>query len=67
MVWLRRVLATWPRTVWLNPTERDYWHYTPTIEHIRGLFGERMFPLTLGGIGEAIEALKKPQLVVEPA
>lgn len=66
-VWLQRVLATWPRCVWLNPCEREHWHYTPTIEHIRGLFGERMYPLTLGGIGEAIEGLKKAQPSSLPA
>jgi uncharacterized protein len=60
MVWLQRVIATWPRSVWLNPTEREYWHYTPTITHISRAFGERMFALTLGGISEAINALKKP-------
>ena len=67
MVWLQRVLATWPRTVWLNPTEREYWNYTPTIQHIKRAFAERMFPLTLGGIIEAIEALKKPQPAPMPA
>ncbi len=59
VVWLQRVLSTWPRAVWLNPTEREYWNYTPTIQHIRKLMSERMFPLTLGGIFDATNALKR--------
>jgi hypothetical protein len=58
-VWLQRVLQTWPRCVWLNPTERDYWNYTPTIGHIRQTFSDRMYPLTLGGISEAIDGLRR--------
>ena len=50
-----------------HSTEREYWNYTPTITHIARLFGERMFPLTLGGISEAINALKKPQHAPMPA
>mgnify|MGYP007013255656 CR=1 FL=1 len=57
MVWLQRVLATWPRTVWLNPAEREYWNYTPTIQHIQRAFGERMFPLTLDGLDGAMREL----------
>ena len=59
LVWLQRVLRTWPRCVWLNPAEREYWQYTPTIHHIRKAFGERMYPLTLAGITEAIDGLKR--------
>ena len=59
VVWLQRVLRTWPRAVWLNPTEREYWNYTPTIQHVRKLMNERMFPLTLGGIFDATNALKR--------
>jgi len=67
VVWLGRVLATWPRTVWLNPTEREHWHYTPTIQHIQKILSERMFPLTLGGISEAINALKRREMAPLPA
>ena len=59
VVWLNRVLTTWPRAVWLNPTEREHWHYTPTIRHIQQILTDRMFALTLGGISEAINALKR--------
>ncbi len=62
VVWLGRVLTTWPRAVWLNPTEREHWHYTPTIRHIQQILSDRMFPLTLGGISEAINALKRREM-----
>ena len=57
--WLRRLLATWPKAVWLNPAEESYWHYTPSIGMIRELFGERMFPLTLDGLERAMRALSR--------
>jgi hypothetical protein len=56
--WLRRVLGVYPRAVWLNPIPEAQWHYTPSINIVRELFGERMFPLTLDGLGRAIERLK---------
>ncbi len=58
--WLMRLVRTWPRLAWLNPAERQHWGYTPTITHIRRIVGDRMFPLTVSGIGEAIDALKRP-------
>jgi uncharacterized protein len=57
--WLRRLLETWPKAVWLNPAEEGYWHYTPSIGMVRELFGERMFPLTLDGLERAMRALSR--------
>ncbi len=56
-VWLDRARAQWPSHVWLNPTPERNWGYTQSIGIIREIFENRMFPLTLDGIGRAIKAL----------
>jgi uncharacterized protein with von Willebrand factor type A (vWA) domain len=49
-VWLNRVRAQWPNSAWLNPIQQKHWGYTHSIQMIRDLFGERMYPLTLAGL-----------------
>ncbi|HYC02436.1 MAG TPA: VWA domain-containing protein [Azospirillaceae bacterium] len=56
-VWMQRLLAQWPRAVWLNPTPERYWPATQSIEIIRRLMGGRMFPLTLEGLDGAMREL----------
>ena len=56
-VWLTRLLATWGHAVWLNPLPRDAWDYSRSVEMIAGLFGGRMYPLTLSGLEAAIREL----------
>lgn len=58
-VWLERLLATWHHAVWLNPLTEAHWHYTPSIQMIRQLLGERMFPLTLDGLDRAMRCLTR--------
>jgi uncharacterized protein with von Willebrand factor type A (vWA) domain len=57
--WLTRLVATWPQAVWLNPLPEAHWAYTPSIQMIRELLGERMFPLTLDGLERAMRALSR--------
>ncbi|MGD9584303.1 MAG: VWA domain-containing protein [Lysobacterales bacterium] len=57
-VWLKRLLAQWSRAVWLNPVPEAQWGYSSSIGMTRELLGERMFPLTLAGLGRAIERLR---------
>lgn len=56
-VWLTRIFEKFPQAVWLNPVRRDYWDYTHSIEMVRQISGGRMFPLTLGGLTEAMKVL----------
>ncbi|GAB4517122.1 MAG: VWA domain-containing protein [Amphiplicatus sp.] len=58
-VWMRRLLGVYERVVWLNPTPRQHWDYTPSIGLMRELLGDRMFPLTLEGIDRAMSELKR--------
>jgi len=56
-VWMRRLLNTYPKSVWLNPEPRQRWDYTPSIEILRDLMDDRMFPLTIDGLGDAMRSL----------
>jgi len=54
--WLQRMQAHFERSAWLNPEPEKYWSGN-TIEYVRKVFD--MFPLTLGGLGEATTHLVK--------
>ncbi|MBV8679062.1 MAG: VWA domain-containing protein, partial [Aquitalea sp.] len=58
-VWLHRLLGQFRHAVWLNPVAEQYWGYTPSLQMVRQLLGERMFPLTLDGVDRAMRALKQ--------
>ncbi|RXR27676.1 vWA domain-containing protein [Sphingobium fluviale] len=57
--WLERVARTYPATVWLNPEKRDYWDYSQSNRMIRQLLDERMFPLSLDGLDDAMRELSR--------
>ena len=58
-VWMSRLLAAWPHAVWLNPQPRNRWSYVPSIQMVRELMGDRMYPLTLEGLEQGIRALQR--------
>ena len=58
-VWLERLLGHFHKAVWLNPVPQKHWGYTHSIALMRRLFGERMFPLTLEGIDQAMRELAR--------
>jgi len=57
VIWARRLLDVYPKAVWLNPQPQKRWDYTPSIKIIRDLMGQRMYPLTVAGLDEAIKSL----------
>ena len=57
LTWLARLVGHFQKAAWLNPEPEVSWRH-PTVEAIRGVFGG-MFPLTLQGLGEAVEHLTR--------
>jgi len=57
--WLRRVVQTYPATVWLNPTAERQWSYSVSTGMIKGLMNDNMFPLTLEGLEKAMRELTR--------
>jgi uncharacterized protein len=56
-IWMQRFLGTFPHAIWLNPVREDHWRYTPSIELMRELMANRMYPLTLDGLDRAMREL----------
>jgi len=56
--WMKRLLASYPRHAWLNPEPRERWEFTPSVRIARELVEERMFPLTLAGLDQAMRSLR---------
>ena len=57
--WIKRVVQTYPATVWLNPVPREHWAYTRSTQMMRELVGDAMYPLTLDGLDEAMRFLTR--------
>jgi uncharacterized protein len=58
-VWLQRLLDVYHKAIWLNPHAQDRWAYYESIGMVRQLLGERMYPLTLGGLEEGMRELSR--------
>ncbi len=56
-VWIKRLLNTYPKAIWLNPEPEQRWGYTPSIKLTRELLDDRMYPLTIRGLDEGIKRL----------
>ncbi len=56
-VWMERVLAHFPKSVWLTPLPKAQWGYTQSLEMVRRIFGGRMFPLNIEGLDGAMREL----------
>ena len=59
-VWIKRLVTTWPNLIWLNPQPQEWWEYSYSTKLVQDLIGaQRMFPLTLEGVDEAIKELAR--------
>ncbi|TVR59967.1 MAG: VWA domain-containing protein [Candidatus Competibacteraceae bacterium] len=58
-VWLNRLLDIYSRAIWLNPQPQNRWSYVPSIQMVRELMGDRMYPLTLEGLEQGIRTLQR--------
>lgn len=55
-VWLQRIIDHFSKLVWLNPLDRQYWH-TPSVTMINQLLNNRMYPLSIHGIADAMRTV----------
>jgi uncharacterized protein len=58
-VWMHRMTTTYPAAVWLNPTPEQHWSYSQSTKILKDLMNDRMFPLTLKGLDDAMRALTR--------
>lgn len=57
-VWIKRLLKTYAKAIWLNPEPRQRWDYTPSVKIARDIMSDRMYPLTIAGLDDGIKALR---------
>jgi len=57
--WMARVLDIYNHAIWLNPVPEKYWGNTQSVGMIGQLMKNRMFPLTLEGLDNAMRELSR--------
>jgi len=57
--WLRRLLDVYDSAIWLNPEPENRWGYTESIDMVRQLTGDRMYPLTIKGLEQGMKYLAR--------
>ncbi len=57
--WLQRLTHAFPKFAWINPEPQGVWQYRQSISIIQQLVSQRMFPLTLKGLEDAMRMLSK--------
>jgi len=55
--YMQRILGHFNKVAWLNPQPENQWDYYHSISIIKSLIGDKMFPLTVDGIGRAIKEI----------
>jgi uncharacterized protein with von Willebrand factor type A (vWA) domain len=56
-VWMKRLTDYFDKVIWLNPQNEVQWPYYASINIMKGLVDNKMYPLTLAGLGQGIKAL----------
>jgi uncharacterized protein with von Willebrand factor type A (vWA) domain len=58
-IWMQRITNHFDYAIWLNPQPQAYWHYHASIQIIKELMHDKMYPLTIEGLTDGIKALLK--------
>ncbi|WP_417621612.1 vWA domain-containing protein [Parasphingorhabdus sp.] len=61
VTWMHRLTNTYPAAAWLNPVPEKQWGYSQSVKIIRELMNDRMYPLTIDGLGDAMKELTRKQ------
>jgi uncharacterized protein with von Willebrand factor type A (vWA) domain len=57
--WLQRLTSAFPKFAWINPEPQGVWQYRQSISVVQQIMSQRMFPLTIKGLEEAMRLLTK--------
>jgi uncharacterized protein with von Willebrand factor type A (vWA) domain len=57
--WMNRLLDHFLHFAWLNPEAEGVWQYRQSIDIMRQLVKDRMYPVTLNGLESAMRQLSK--------
>jgi uncharacterized protein with von Willebrand factor type A (vWA) domain len=56
-VWIERLTGHFRKNAWLNPSREDYWRHTHSIDLLRQIMENRMYPMTLSGLDDLTREL----------
>ena len=57
--WIQRFICQFEKYVWLNPEPRGLWEYRHSISIIKNLMKNKMYPITINGLENAMQILSK--------
>ncbi len=57
--WMQRLTNAFPKFAWINPEPQGVWQYRQSISVMQQLVNQRMYPLTIKGLEEAMRLLSK--------
>ena len=57
--WLQRLTLAFPKFAWINPEPPGMWQYRQSIAIVQQLMAQRMYPLSLKGLEDAMRTLSK--------
>ena len=57
--WMKRITDAYRSAAWLNPVPEKYWHHSMSTKILKELMDDRMYPLTLDGLDEAMRELSR--------
>jgi len=58
-VWVQRISTIYPKLIWINPTPQETWEYSSSVAITQELVDNRMYPLTMRGLEDAMGLLSK--------
>lgn len=58
-LWMSRMTEHFPNLVWINPESPQRWPQTMSTQLIHRLLGGRMYPMTLNGLDQAMDTLRR--------
>ena len=58
-VWMQRISTIYPKLIWINPTPQETWEYSSSVAITQELVDNRMYPLTIRGLEDAMSLLSK--------
>jgi hypothetical protein len=56
---MQRLTTTFPKFAWINPEPQGVWQYRQSISVMQQLVQQRMYPLTVKGLEDAMRQLSK--------
>jgi len=58
-IWMQRLTDNFDHIAWINPVPREHWEHGYSIAVVRQLLEDRMYPLSVKGLEEAMTSLTK--------